>query len=315
MIDIAINIDAKFVPYAHVMLFSLEESNVDESFTVHIINVGLNDCHKKEFYNKHPKMAFHFYDIDHNVISSLPMWRKDYVSVATYLRIFMPDLLPQNVNKVLFLDCDILVLDSIADLWNIDLDSQNIMVAAVEERPPYNTQKPQELKYSPEASYFNAGVALINLKALRMSNFTQRAASFIENYRNSLRHHDQDILNALTAGHTLFISCRWNLLDFFTFKKPDIQPNRMSDLQSALQKPAIVHFSNKRKPWKHNCDNPFRDIYLNKAANYGINIGSNWEINTKRTMRKVLYSIHLKKAKYKKPQTIPFLAQYLYKTT
>lgn len=299
MIDIAINIDSKFVPFAHVMLYSLEEYNAEDTFTIHVLNIDLNHSHKDDFISKHPKMAFHFYQVDNNIVKSLPMWRRDYVSPATYLRIFMPELLPASVNKVLFLDCDTLIMGSINDLWNIDLDTNNLMIAAVEDRPPYDREKPQVLNYDVTYSYYNAGVALINLKAMRDNNFSNNAALFIENYRDVIRHHDQDIMNALTAGHTQFISCRWNLLDFFLFKKPDIQSRRMDDLRDALHNPVIVHFSNKRKPWRHNCDNPYRNLYLSKAAQYGIVVGSSWELHTKYILRKILYTILLKRSKYR----------------
>ncbi|MCQ2201196.1 MAG: glycosyltransferase family 8 protein [Bacteroidales bacterium] len=312
--DIVINIDSDFVTYAHVMLYSLEECNAETSFSIHIINVGLNDSHKKDFIVKHPKMDFHFYDVDDNVLKSLPMWRRDYVSPATYLRIFMPELLPSSVDKVLFLDCDTLILDSVSDLWNIDLESDNLMIAAVEERPPYDTKKPETLNYSVESSYYNAGVALINLKALREANFSQKASLFIAQNRDVILHHDQDIMNALTAGSTKFISCRWNLLDFFTFKKPEIQSRRMDDLKEALRNPAIVHFSNKRKPWHHNCGNPFRDLYLSKATQYGISVASTWELKTKYRLRKILYAILLKKSKYLRPQLVTYLSNLSYKT-
>lgn len=309
MINIAVNIDANFVPYAHIMLYSLEESNKGETFTIHIINVDLNDSHKNEFTSMHPKMAFHFYSVDNDLVQSLPMWRRDYVSRATYLRIFMPDLLPSSVDKVLFLDCDTLILDSVRELWNTDLDADNLMIAAVEERPPYDTKKPGILHYNADSSYYNAGVALINLKAMRETDFSKKASAFIETYRDVLQHHDQDIMNALTAGHTKFISCRWNLLDFFTFKKPEIQSRRKDDLQYALENPAIVHFSNKRKPWRHNCGNPFRDLYLSKAAQYGVSVGSSWELKTKYYFRKVLYAILLKKSKYLKPENVTYLTK------
>ncbi|MCQ2235868.1 MAG: glycosyltransferase family 8 protein [Bacteroidales bacterium] len=299
MIDIAINIDSKFVPFAHIMLYSLEEYNAEDTFTIHVLNIDLNDGHKDDFISKHPKMAFNFYQVDNNIVKSLPMWRKDYVSPATYLRIFMPELLPSSVNKVLFLDCDTLILGSINDLWNTDLDTDNLMIAAVEDRPPYDREKPKALNYDVTYSYYNAGVALFNLKAMRDNNFSHNAAQFIEKYRGVIRHHDQDIMNALTAGHTMFISCRWNLLDFFLFKKPDIQSRRMDDLRDALHNPVIVHFSNKRKPWRHNCDNPYRNLYLQKAAQYGIVVGSSWELHTKYILRKILYAILLKRSKYR----------------
>ncbi|MCQ2226740.1 MAG: glycosyltransferase family 8 protein [Bacteroidales bacterium] len=308
MIDIAINIDSDFVTYAHVMLYSLEESNLEESFTIHVINIGLNDAHKKEFVSKHSKMEFRFYSVDDGVVTNLPMWRKDYVSSATYLRIFMPDLLPQSVNKVLFLDCDTLILDSIRELWDTDLETEGLMIAAVEERPPYDTKKPALLNYNAELSYFNAGVALINLKAMRNCDFSNKASLFIEENRNILQHHDQDIMNALAAGRTKFISCRWNLLDFFTFKNPEIQSRRNEDLREALCKPAIVHFSNKRKPWRYNCDNPFRNLYLDKASQYGVIVESTWELEKKYRLRKILYSILLKKSKYLKPEQVTYLS-------
>lgn len=71
-----------------------------------------------------------FCEVPYSFIENYPIKEQDHLSLAAYLRIFISDLLPQTVDKVLYLDCDLLIMDSIADLWNIDLEE--FAVAAVE---------------------------------------------------------------------------------------------------------------------------------------------------------------------------------------
>lgn len=272
MIDIVCNIDKNYVEHCGVMLTSLFTHNADLSFKIHIINTGLNEDEKKRLitYVEANRMKISFYDVDFSIIKDFPITEKDHLSLAAYLRLFMSKLLPKEIEKVLYLDCDLLVIDSIKELWNTDLG--NYSIGVVEERGPFDTESPKVLKYPVEYSYFNSGVMLINLKKWREEALYDRAMNFISANKEFLMLHDQDVLNALLYNDRKFISIRWNIMDFFLFAQPDVQKRRILDWESSIQNPAIIHFTGKRKPWLRSCDSPYRSLYVRLAKRYKWNV-------------------------------------------
>lgn len=298
MIDIVCNIDRNYVEHCGVMLTSLFVNNADLKFRIHIINTGLSGIEKKRLtgYIEENHMDVSFYDVDFSSIKDFPITKKDHLSLAAYLRLFMPKLLPVDLNKVLYLDCDLLVVDSIKELWNTDLENNSIGV--VEERGPFDIESPKVLKYPVEYSYFNSGVMLVNLKKWRENALYERAMKFISANKELIMLHDQDVLNALLYKERKFISIRWNLMDFFLFARPDVQERRLLDWKLAIQRPAIIHFTGKRKPWLRNCDSPYRNQYIKLARQFG------WKVTTFREsmfyyLRKAWYTtlilLHLRK--------------------
>lgn len=272
MIHIVCNIDTHYVNHCGVMLGSLFLHNRQERFHIHIINTHVKTEDKKrlsDFCLQYQAITS-FYDVDFSIIQNFPIKEKDHLSLAAYLRLFMGELLPHDIKKVIYLDCDLIVINSIAELWNTNIEQ--VAVAAVEERPPYDTQSPATLGYPQEYSYFNSGVMLVNLAMWRKEKLLEQCKDFISKYPERIRLHDQDVLNALLYQKRKFISIRWNVMDFFLFTHPLVQERRMDDLNSAIRKPAIIHFTGKRKPWAHNCDSPYRKTYLDLAKQL------NWKV-------------------------------------
>lgn len=295
MIDIVCSIDENYIEYCGVMLASLFVHTPDEKFRVHIIcSSKVEKAGKKRlkvFCEKHQAEVY-FYDVDYSLIKDFPIRKQDHLSLAAYLRLFMSELIPSNINKILYLDCDLIVVDSIKELWEKNID--NIAVAAVEERSPFDTESPVTLKYPVEYSYFNSGVMLINLQKWREKKFVEACKSYIASNYENIKLHDQDVLNALLYKEKQFISIRWILMDFFLYASPEIQPERKKDWDDALKSPAIIHFTGKRKPWMYNCDSPFRDQYIRFAKQQGWHV-----INNKNAIhyffRKILYKVINKK--------------------
>lgn len=298
MIDIVCNIDENYIEHCGVMLSSLFIHNSQEDFRIHIINSNVNLKQKERLitFCQRFNASLHFYDVDFSSIQNFPIRTQDHLSLAAYLRLFMSKLIPDYVDKVLYLDCDLLVVNSIKELWETSVE--NIAVAAVEERPPYNTKSPASLGYPIEFSYFNSGVMLVNLKLWREENLFDQFKTFITNNYDVIRLHDQDVLNALLYKKRKFISIRWNIMDFFLFTQPKIQKRRLEDLQAAIENPVIIHFTGKRKPWSHSCDSPYRKQYIALAHRYHWNVITPQEsirYHIRKTWYIILTGLHLKR--------------------
>lgn len=300
MIHVVCNIDQNYIEQCGVMLTSLFIHNSNTQFSIHIINNGLSPegIEKIKSSTNNSLSNIYFYKTPQSLTEDFPIKAKDYLSIATYLRIFMSELLPSNIDKVLYLDCDLMITDSIEDLWNTDME--NYAVAALKERPPFDTEFPAILGYPIRDSYFNAGVMLINLERWRELKVTERCKNFISNNSYRIKYHDQDVLNAILHEEVLFFDLRWNIMDFFLTTKPNIQNERIPELRLAIKNPAIIHFAGPKKPWSHKCDNPFRKQYIQLAKQFHwdvINAKTDIRYHIRRLLYKAFTFLHLKKKK------------------
>lgn len=296
MIDIVCNIDDNYTEYCGVMLSSLFISTPDEHFRVHIICHNLNGKNRKRLIDFCVKCGNEmcFYEVSEAIIKDFPIGNHKYLNVTTYLRLFMSDLLPRSIDKVLYLDCDMMVVQSIKELWSIDISG--VALAAVEDMEELTEKAPARLKYPKQYAYFNAGMQLVNLKHWREQRVTERSKEFIVRNGERLSFHDQDVLNALFHDNVKIISMRWNLMDFFFYKKYVPPTHRVHEYRDALKNPVIIHFTGERKPWMHRCNHPFQASYIRLARQEGWKIMSCKEY-IHNFMRKWLYRIIRKRTK------------------
>ncbi|WP_394900867.1 glycosyltransferase family 8 protein [Bacteroides xylanisolvens] len=258
MKNIICGIDDQYYQHCGAMLVSLFESNADE-ITVYVLSLELSRKSKnllKELVDSYQKQIY-FIDIPSELVLDLPMKSTDYPSLATYLRLFIPRLLPLEVEKALYVDSDIIFKKNISLLY--DSDITNCALAGMEDAPNKNALR---LDFPESDLYFNAGFILLNIKYLRDIDFTSMAMSYIKDHREKILLHDQDILNALLHGKVLFLPIQWNMLDCFYKQPPFIAEKYMDELQRNLDSPAVIHFSGPLKPWHHGCPHPLRKEYF-----------------------------------------------------
>lgn len=266
-INIVCTIDNNYVQHCCVMLASLIDANKHESFQIFIIHNGIadeNNLKLERFFSKQKKCTYSLMPLNTNYLSKLPenIPLFGHISLATYFRIFLADILPATLNKVLFLDSDLIVRKKIRPLWEIDINGYS---HAASINPGL---KDHFLNLYPNASgatYFNAGVLLINLKCWRDEHVLQNSCHVIKKYADGLKWWDQDVLNILLSSRWLRISLTWNATPkVFT---REVQPDELmdeEDLKSIIKDPAIVHYAGAGsiKPWHYRCKLPFRALYI-----------------------------------------------------
>ena len=181
--------DQRFLPHTATMLCSLLEHNSVSRIHLFYSSVSEHELAKLEALVARYASKISFYEI---VLADLQDLRVDkWASVAVYYRLLAPRLLPADLDKVLYLDFDIIVRQSLKDLWNIDLTGHAL--GAV---PNFEDDARKALGLPEGTKYFNSGVLLINLWFWRQSNVAERAISFIRNNPTKVQYWDQDALNA-----------------------------------------------------------------------------------------------------------------------
>ena len=272
--NIVCSTDNNFVQHCCIMLTSVLKHNTD--VIIYLITEGLTNSNlqilKDEVENKGGEL--HVITIDSSIISKFPMPELNeltHVSPATYNRLLISHVLPKSINKVLYLDCDIIVRRPLTKLWDINID--NFAVGAVSQISINTVEETQRLGYPAIFGYFNAGVLLINLDHWRVFGVFEKLMNYLISNYNIIKYHDQDALNAVLYNNSLRISCDWNMLSSY-FSKDIFMINdsingriinEYSDYKNQLKKsmkdPSLIHYVSTPKPWSEYSVHPFRKEY------------------------------------------------------
>ena len=185
-----------------------------------------------------------------------------HVSLATYFRILIPEILRPDIEKVLFLDSDIIVRRSIASLYDQPLDGYTH--AAVEN--PFGAEHAIRLGL-PSPAYFNAGVLLLNLRLWREQRLSHAVLEYVEANRAALLWWDQDALNAVLSRCWRRCCPTWNAQEavFKGYSAADLGMTT-PELVEARTDPHVVHFTGSLKPWRYYYEHPFKQDYYRYLA-------------------------------------------------
>jgi lipopolysaccharide biosynthesis glycosyltransferase len=191
---------------------------------------------------------------------------KDTISIATYYRLFLPELIPVQIEKVIYLDCDLVVEEDILNLWKADLEDNYLLAAEdfwIHSVSAHNgLLNYKKLGIDQESKYFNAGVLVINLKKWRSDEITAKAIEYLIQNKEYIRFHDQDVLNGLLAGQWGQLDPRWNLTpgiyDYYS-EEESLFPKDIYD--NLIRHPYIIHFASGTKPW-NSCNVYYKEHFF-----------------------------------------------------
>lgn len=268
--DIVACTDTKFIMPTGVMMYSVCYNN-DLPIVFHIIiDASVTERNKKDLEGtiaafSHKQVLF--YLMDPQKLSRIPAmgeFRQD-LTRATYYRLWLAELLPESINRVLYLDGDIIVRHSLLPLWDIDLNGHAIAAAPDKnENDTKANSKYQRLNYSPSLGYFNAGVLLINLDFWRKRNVVRDFLEMMEERPQSLNSHDQDVLNYCFRDKKLHLPIKYNTQDGYLYVIPGYDYNKYEqEVIEARKDPVVVHFTNDKPWWTYNRHpHPWRSLFF-----------------------------------------------------
>ncbi len=260
---------------AGISILSLLENNQDaESITIYMIDNHISEENKGKLEGlvaSFGRTLTYIQPLDveglANTSINIGRW-----NISTFYRLFLPTLLPQEVDRVLFIDCDTIVLDSLTPLWEMDMQDKWLWGVDDCRGEKYRT----ELGLAPDANYINNGVLLIDLAAWRREGVEQLFIDYIRDNQGDITYVDQGVQNGVCAarGKSGLLPPRYNALTvFFDFsyenlmklRKPPVPMTREAH-QEAVTHPAIVHFQSCFKsgvrPWVKGCKHPMTERFL-----------------------------------------------------
>lgn len=186
--------------------------------------------------------------------------------ISVMLRLFMGDLLPESVERVLYLDCDTVVLQSLKHLWREDLEEK--ILGAVMEPTIYQAVK-ESIDLGEEDPYYNSGVLLVDLKQWREQKIQERLLQFWKDKGGKLFASDQDVLNGTLKGQIHTLMPRYNFFTnyrYFSYRELVKQGKTYKavtprELWIAKKHPFIVHYMGDERPWIAGNLNHYRSAY------------------------------------------------------
>lgn len=244
------------------MLYSLIKNNPDP-ITVFIMN---KDLEKEDIlYIKEAlknKIKIVDIKIDDKQLEGAPVSKK--FPITMYYRLFAWKYLPKNIDKVLYLDPDIIVNKEIKELYNMDL-KEDYFAASTHVGFFIKLFNDIRLKIKYRDIYVNSGVLVIHLKELRKSSISeQEIYTYIHKNKRKLFLPDQDVLSKLYRGRIRKIKA-----EKYNFTEKMLKNHSIDWVKKHI---SIIHYCGRGKPWLKNSSNKLKDIYLEYEENFKRNI-------------------------------------------
>ena len=241
-INLFFTCDENYIPYMAVTFESIKaNSSKDYNYVIKVLHSNtIKFVTQERILNEYKTENFdiEFVDISNHVRSIFSsLHTRDYYSKSTYYRLFIPTLYPE-IDKALYLDSDLVVVGDISKLYNIDL-KDNLVGAvhdqAVELTPEFQEYVVNRIGVKKQEDYFNAGVLLMNLAALREFDFQNKFIELLNRVTFNVAQ-DQDYLNTLCKNRVKNIDSVWNVMPFPGTERPE------NELE-------LVHYNLAFKPW------------------------------------------------------------------
>jgi lipopolysaccharide biosynthesis glycosyltransferase len=280
VLNVVFTIDESFVQHFSVALVSILENNKDLETAVYVIHNIKNTIELDgliSFIRKVYNVNLNAILLDDSVFDKYKITH--HFSKAIYFRLLLTDILPDQIDRILYLDSDVLVTGSLKEL--IKLDFNNNYLFAAEDGELDNIQRLNDIGI-PLKRYFNSGVMLINLKAWRSDHVSNKLIYIANEYMDRIKWWDQDILNICFLN-------KWSML----------QPkyNAMHLTEKLEQTPIIVHYNSPTKPWQYLNYHPYKYLYWKYIKLTPFKKVKFTDFTYKRLLKKVIYKLINKKYK------------------
>lgn len=262
MMNLLLTLDENYLPPCMVMLDSFFASNPGEkNVTVYLLHsaipaeqlTGLADFCASSGVKLCPIA------VDAALFEDAPTSRR--YPKEMYYRLLSPLILPRELERVLYLDPDVLIINPLRPLWEQNL-AGNVFAAAAHTGLTEMANEINQMRLDTEHEYFNSGVMLIDLNAARSLVTAEDVFRCVREHEKELILPDQDVFNILYGSVTVPVEdVRWNY-DVRNFSKYLIRSGGRHDLNWVMQNTAVLHFCGKNKPWQEDYKNPFGMLYL-----------------------------------------------------
>lgn len=238
--------DDNYAPFVATTIVSIVK-NTSAFVDFYVLDGGITESNKQKITslkNKFNNFSIEFLDMSKSGLERFPNIK--HYSLNTFSRYFIPKMKPE-LDKVLYMDVDIIVNGDISELYKQDLG--NYPLGAVLEdfySENYSYLQKTFPEYKGGSNYFNAGVLLFSLNYFRENNLTEHFVEKTVEHKNILNCPDQDIFNLIFQNNFKILDYKYNYMpDHEHLIKSLDKPQALE----AINNPLVLHFTGV-KPWK-----------------------------------------------------------------
>lgn len=229
-INIGYGIDNNYARCCATSITSFCLNNPTKNFNFHIMAKDLSTTNKKQFEQLAQLYSINIYIYEINIDTLAKLPTQTHLPIATYFRFILP-LILDNVDKLFYIDADIICLQNANDLFNINLKDN--IIGAVPDLPWMNKKRNKALNLRNHI-YFNAGMLIINIAKWNNFNTFTKVLQAIQNEPQKFRYLDQDALNLILTNHIQYLDTKFNCIDINSTEQKNI---------------ILLHFAAHPKPW------------------------------------------------------------------
>lgn len=258
--ELLVTVDKNYIPPLQVMLTSLYMNNPGEDVEVYLLHSKLQEKELEPLEKQCGRLGYKFFPvkIEDSWFSQAPV-TKQYPR-EMYYRLLAPCFLPQKLHRILYLDPDILVINSLKPLWETDMKGR-LFAAAAHTGKTNLANNINQVRLGTTNKYFNSGVLLINLDQGRKEILPEEIFRYAGEHAKELLLPDQDILNAVFGSRTLELDdYLWNY-DARNYSTYLLRSGGVCDMDWVMGNTGILHFCGKTKPWQAGYIHRFGILY------------------------------------------------------
>lgn len=266
-LHIAVASDENYARFVACLMASVIKNNSHfRKITFHLLNNGISHDSlgkiQSHLSDRHELCIYDISDLETRLAVEVP----PTIALTAYARLFMNRLIDEDIDKILYLDTDIIVVGKLNNLWETDL--RNNLAGGCLDVFEGNSAK-TDVGLDASDPYINSGVLLINLKLWRDERIDRKFVDFLKLHDGKVHHHDQGIINGVCKNRIVILPPQFNMHST-VFSHPYrlivriIQPYYdYIQFSEALTSPVVIHFTEGfyNRPWKENCKHPYRQAY------------------------------------------------------
>lgn len=272
---IVFSTDANYAPHTGAAIRSLRRSDPDSAMCVWILDNRIGDENRSRFLelqSRDPGLQIRFVDFD-PYAKQLRLDMLWNIALSAYARLFLPRMLPETVERVLYLDCDTAVCSSVRELFRLELG--DCLAAGVLDLSSDVVKT--RIGLDPSAPYINSGVLLMDLKRMRQEETVQKFLDFLDSRGGQVYHHDQGVINGVLQGRIRILPQKYNVMTpLMTMKRNHIRRfygisedfYSEEEVRAAAAAPVVIHYTPcfSGRPWESDCTHPRKEVYLECKA-------------------------------------------------
>lgn len=247
--NILVTLDENYLFCLNVMLTSLLHHNPERFFRIYLLQTSIKDDQLEEtrrvLGNQGELFSIQMNDAGLEDAPTTERYPKEI-----YYRIFAARYLPDSLDRVLYLDPDVIVNGSVEELYTLPMDHY-YFAAASHVGELLSKVNQIRLEMSEESLYINSGVMLMNLELLRREQSVEEVFRFVREHKNALLLPDQDVISGLYGTKIYPLDAfRYNMTERLLALHAPFE--KELDLKWVRKNSVIIHYCGRGKPWKNN---------------------------------------------------------------